>query len=249
MPKVEQLALAGFGFVPLHHAALDIHAAGDGRFDMRFFHRDAGFQLAEQLLVLNTGSFDDLRHAVGKGFRRQRGQGVHIRDHPHRLPERPHQIFAFIQVDTGLSADRSVHLRQQGGGNLHKVHATQPGRRRETGHIAGHTAAQRHQQVLSGDRHLRQLGVDFLNHRQAFVLLARLEHEHIGGVSRRFKRAQHPPRKQRKHMRIGHDQRAGAVVDLPRQLSGMIQQAPPHQNVVRAGGLYANGLHKALPPS
>ncbi len=46
-------------------------------------------------------------------------------------------------VDSGLAADRGIHLRKQRGGNLHVADAALIARRREARDVADHAAAQR----------------------------------------------------------------------------------------------------------
>ena len=171
MPKVEQLALAGFGFVPLHHAALDIHAAGDGRFDMRFFHRDAGFQLAEQLLVLNTGSFDDLRHAGGQLPPGQRTQAIGVRQHQGGLVKAADEVLPLRQVQTGFAAHAAVHLGQQGGGHLDQRDAPQDSPGQKARQVSGNAAAQGHDAVRPGEAVSQHPAAQGLIHRQALAAL------------------------------------------------------------------------------
>ena len=74
---------------------------------------------------------------------RQRGKRIGVGQHKPRLIERADEVLAGRHVDAGLAADRAVDLSQQRGGDLDEIDAAQQDRRRETGKIADHAAAQR----------------------------------------------------------------------------------------------------------
>ena len=73
--------------------------------------------------------------------------------------KRSEKVFTASGVDSRLSPDRAVHLRHDGGWNLHEWNAPIVNGGNEAGQISDHTAAQCHKQ--SGSVQTR------LNHRIA----------------------------------------------------------------------------------
>ena len=97
------------------------------------------------------------QHAVFQHFgiarahfaHRQRVERGEIGEHQRRLVERADQILARRGVDRGLAADRTVDLRQQGGGQLHEAASALEDRAGEAGEIADHAAAQREDMIAA----------------------------------------------------------------------------------------------------
>jgi len=233
----------------LDHQPLDIDAAGDGVLEIFRQHRAAVRKLTKQFGVLDAGRLDDLGHTIGEGFGRQGAQGIRIGDHPDRLPEGADQVFAFGNVHTGLAADRGIHLREQGGGDLDESHPAQPGRGRKAGHIAHHATAQRHQQVAAGKAAGCQPCVNLRDHLQPFVLFAGWKNKYVRCKSRLFERAHHRVRVQRPDVGIGHHQGAGGAAYFPAQRAGLAEQPASDVNLVRAGGMYVENGHLLSSPS
>ena len=95
-----------------------------------------------------------------------------VTQHRHRLLECAHQVLAAGQVDGCLSAHRRIHLRQQAGGNLEIVQSTEIGRRRKTGDVSHHAAAQGYQAVRPGDVVLAEKVIDLVQRPAALGCLA-----------------------------------------------------------------------------
>ena len=118
---------------------------GQGRFVPRHQGVDIGFQPVHQMHIGNGTVLDDLGQASAQLARRQGVERVQVAHHQLRLVESADHVFAQGMVDAGFTADRRIHLRQQGGRHLHKGHAAHKAGRRKARHIAHHTTAQRKQ--------------------------------------------------------------------------------------------------------
>jgi hypothetical protein len=57
--------------------------------------------------------------------------------------EGPNQVFALGNIDTDLSSDRAVDLREQGRGNMDNWNSPHEGRGSEPGYVPHHTPAER----------------------------------------------------------------------------------------------------------
>src|SRR5690349_13365490 len=60
-----------------------------------------------------------------------------------------YEVLPSREIDSSLAADRGIDLRQQGCGHLRQRQSAQVNRRAEAGEIANHTAAQRHDEIVS----------------------------------------------------------------------------------------------------
>ena len=100
------------------------------------------FHPLEKVRVVNRTGLDRLGKPGAQFAIRQRCQRSGIRHHQPWLMKHAHQIFALGQVDTGLAANRTVHLGQQRGWYLHERKSTQVGPGHKAGQITRHTATQ-----------------------------------------------------------------------------------------------------------
>ena len=96
---------------------------------------------------------------------------VAIDEHEPRLIERADEVFALGQINTGLAADRGIHLREQRGRNLAQRHTAQEGRRGKAGDVADNTAAERDNQILAGHAGGQQIMVNAFDRGKLLVLL------------------------------------------------------------------------------
>ena len=87
--------------------------------------------------------------------------------------EGAHHIFILFEIHTGLAADGTVHLRQKGRGDLHKINPAQERSRRKPSDITDHAAAESDQHILSRDPFFDQEAVDIRYGFQRFVLFPR----------------------------------------------------------------------------
>ena len=78
------------------------------------------------------------------------------------------QVLALRRVDSGLAADRGIHLRQQRGRHLHEIEAAADDRGGKTGEVADHAAAERDHEIVALDLGLDQFLADKFD---AFVTL------------------------------------------------------------------------------
>ena len=221
--EVQQLADAALPFILLY----------DGFFDgqrtiQQLFHRQiALLQLCKQLLVRGQRHLDGLCHALGIEPGGQGVQRIGVDEHLLRLPEGTHDVFHPIQIDAGLAADGGVHLRQQSGGDVVKIHPPHKAGGGKPCQIAHHTAAHGGNAVLAGkaplQHHPAQLGDGFHGlglltgvHRddhRAFALSSQLFHILPG------------------HALVGDDAYLTVQVEQPPSL---LQTAPLNQNIIAA---------------
>ena len=125
------------------------------------------FQPAEQCGVVDDAVFDDFGEAGAELARGQRSQRVEIAQDESRLIKRTDEIFAGFQVHAHFSADRTVHLRKQGGGYLHEGNAAQISGGHKAGEIADDSAAERHNERFAFQPMRGKLVVTGLNRFEA----------------------------------------------------------------------------------
>ena len=101
-------------------------------------------QIVQQGGVRDAGALDDLRHTGGQLTGRQCGQTRRVGQHKGGLPECAQLVFALRQIQSGLAADGTVRLRQQGGGDMGQRYAPQQCGGGKARQIAAGAAAQRH---------------------------------------------------------------------------------------------------------
>src|SRR5215472_7197792 len=93
--------------------------------------------------------------------------------------ERAHQVFARCEIDSGLAAYRRVDLRQQSGGHLNPVDATQINRGGKTGEITDDTAAERDDRIAALEAMLTEKQEQPFQRAQRFEALA-VSHQQPG---------------------------------------------------------------------
>ena len=96
----------------------------------------------EQAGVADHAGLDDLGISRPQFPQRQRRQHTGIGQHDPRLVKCPHQILPEPGVYPSFPADRRIDLRKQRGGYLHERQPSQNRRRRESGEVPHHPAAQ-----------------------------------------------------------------------------------------------------------
>ena len=235
--KIQNRPQARLALVLPHHPGLDfttaLHRVHQGLRIARHQGVDVGLNPVQKHHVGNRSVFDDFSQARTHLARGQCLQAAQVADHARRLVKRANHVFAQGMVDSRFAADRRVHLRQQGGGHLHKGHAAHVASRRKAGHVAHHAAAQREQHSLAVTA-LRQQHVKHLvQGLPCFVRLAigqgHLVNLGIVGLQRLLQCRS----VKRPHRIVGHDQgRAGLGQALPS--AGLRQQTGANQNGVAA---------------
>ena len=103
----------------------------------------------EKLLIGDTSGLYRLAHAVVDEALRQGVEESAVRDDRDRLMKRADKVLSDIEIDAGLAADRRVYLRKQRRRYLQHVDSAQIGRRGESAHVAGDSAAERYHERLS----------------------------------------------------------------------------------------------------
>ena len=151
--EVQGHAQTGVPLVLENHLPLQIAAGVDHLLDVLHHARPATapVQHPEEVVVPDTAVLDDLRHAVGKGGVGQGVQAVRVDEHPAGLPEGPGQVFSRLQIDGHFSAHGGVHLGQEGGGDLNKVHPPEDGGGGEARQVPHDPAPQGHNRVGAGE--------------------------------------------------------------------------------------------------
>ena len=93
------------------------------------------------------------------------------------------QVLARLGVDRGLAADRAVDLCQQGRRHLHEAAAALHNRAGKADKVAHHPAAQRDHMILAGHAERQQPVAQALEHAPTLGVLARFDHEPVGGIT------------------------------------------------------------------
>ena len=227
--EVQQAARAGIPLVGSHQRCLYPQAPGD---NIRPFRR-VGLQQFQQRGVADEAVFDDLRHTAAQLAFRQRGKAVRVYDHQRRLVKGSQLVLPLRKVHRRLAAHGAVHLRQQGGGNLHQRHAPLIAGGGKARQIAGNTAAQRQHAVGAGKAPLCQLVAKTEPRLRRLVLLPRREGQQLSGKARVTQAVQHSAAVQRRHRIIRHH-RPAAAGQRRQQRPGLPQQAGLDMNTVAA---------------
>ena len=100
-----------------------------------------------------------------------------------RLIKRADQVLAAGVIDAGLAAHRGIDLRQQRRGHLHEIDAALVAGRRKPGHVADHTAAQRHDAGVAIQAAADERIEDPAQHLQRLVLLAVRQHDGVHALA------------------------------------------------------------------
>ncbi len=145
-----------------------------------------------------------------------------------------HQVFAGFQVDADFAADRTVHLRQQGGGRLDERDAAQINRGEKSGQIPHHAATQGDEEGFPFQAVRGQLVAGGLDHFEAFGSFA-VRHANQprfkpggteSGQSRLGVEARHPV--------VGNDRAAAAEFPFGGKSAQLGKQTGSHKNGIAA---------------
>ena len=109
MAKIQQCAIALFGFIARHDICLETATEQDGLCDCLWLACQQGrrvlFKPGKKGFIEDGAVLHDFCKAGGQFSARQGIQGGDIGDDGARLMKRTHQILALRQIDSGLSAD------------------------------------------------------------------------------------------------------------------------------------------------
>ena len=175
-------------------------------------------------------------------------QGVQIAEHCHRLFKGSHQIFAAGQVDRSFSAYGRIHLCQQAGGDLEIIQTAEIGRRRESGNISYHAAAQCNQTVGAGDIIFTEEVVDLVQRFAALGGFSVWEHELDRPEAVFFQRLGHNVPVIAVYMVIGNDSGSLCLGLLLQICATLSQQSSPDPNGIRLAGVHGNCFHGIFLP-
>ena len=94
------------------------------------------------------------------------------------------QVFAGREIDTGLSAHRTVHLGEKRCRHLHESDPAHPDRRGEPGNVSDHPAAKRDDERLAVGSRGHQTVEHLLHGGKRLIALAIRKHDtrHQGGA-------------------------------------------------------------------
>ena len=120
----------------------------------------------------------------------------------------PDQVLATRGVDRRLAADRGIDLRQKGRWNLHHVDAAHVERRRQTGQITDHAAAEGDDQVAPVQTEVQQAVDHPLKFSERLRTLAGRNGQQPGADAGGLKRGQRRWTMQQRHGLICDDHRA-----------------------------------------
>ena len=240
--EVQKLALSVFPLVLTHHGGLDLHIAPD-----HFIHMGTdvpGHEKAVEIPIGNEAVLEGLRHAAGKGVRRQGPEGIRIADHHFWLVEGPRQILPRRQIDGGLPSHGGIGRGQEGGGHLDIVHPSLVDSGGKPRHVPRHAAPQGNYKIGTGQFIFRQKFQHPAEGPQIFALLPRREGVEAHPEARLLKGAAHNGGIELFHRGIG-DEGAGPGTGRSRdQLPGLFQQAGADVDRIGRGRIDGNGLHK-----
>ena len=180
--QVERLALV-LGDDPRLHR----NAGGDGVFERGGFAgehlRAVRFQPAEEGRIAQQAILEHLGITGAHFAIRQSAQHQRIDQHQRGLVEGADQVLARPRIDRGLAADRAVDLCQQRGRHLHEAAAALHDRAGEAHQITHHPAAECNHVILAGDAERQQPVAQLLQHAPGLGVLARFDHEPVGGIA------------------------------------------------------------------
>ena len=249
MPKIQNGAQSRLALVLPHHQRFDLAAALHRvRQCLRLASHqraDVGLNPVQKHHVRDGPVFDDLGQTRAELALRQRLERVQVTNDALRLVKRANHVFPQRVVDGGFTAYRRIHLRQQGGGHLHKRHPAHVARGCKAGHVAHHTATQRKQHRFAVAAMAQQGIKDQVERFPRLVRLPVGQHHRVDdGVTRR-QRSSEALRIQRRHGFVCHDHRTSRCrqAHIARSL---IKQLVANRNAVTAiakGNLDLLGRH------
>ncbi len=151
VPKVEQ------GAIPLlcliAHDDFGLHLARSfdrvisGRQIPGGHGRGVGFKPGEKISIPKQPVFHHLTIARQKIPWRQGGKQPGVAQNERRLMKRTNKVLAVAGVDSGFATHRTVHLRQQGCGDLNKPHAPAQHCRSKADQITDDATAKGHDNI------------------------------------------------------------------------------------------------------
>ena len=162
VPVVEDGPTTDLEFVVGDHRRLDLDTACDPGDEVKVVE-----VVAAEEVVLGHLAEAAAHLRLGKCLERSR-----VAQHGGGLPERPHEVLAFGQVDARLAPDGGVDLCQQGSGHVYDGHAPVIGGRREAGYVGDHPAAHTDDDVAPGEPPPGEGATEALHGRHRLGILA-----------------------------------------------------------------------------
>src|ERR1019366_1218792 len=145
VPEIQDAAAAGLFLVARHDLGFDAHGFGNDVIEhVGGLSKDVSAALGEQAEERLTGDNAGLNDFVKAGMVFAGGEGGEhggIDQRGERLVEAADQVLARDEVGTGLAADRSVDLGEEGGGDLNYGNAAHEDGGKETAEIGDDAAA------------------------------------------------------------------------------------------------------------
>jgi hypothetical protein len=237
--EIEDGAQPGLALVAADHARLDLAGTGHRvRERARIARKQRRQRALHRIQVGRVGDramLDHFGEPRGELALRQRRQAADVGKHQPRLVEGADHVLAQRMVDAGLAADRRVHLGQQRGGHLDEVDAPLVDGRRETGHVADHAAAQRHEDCAAVEAMFEQRIEDRVQRPPVLVRLAVGQRHLDDAVGVRLERRAQPGCVQRRHGDVADDRDLAAGDDRGQQV------APVEQALADGDGIAALG--------
>src|ERR1019366_1410877 len=249
VPQVQDHSEAGLALVDIHHFGL--HA---DRRSNHFFQRLRvppqhifGMLLhkAQQRPVADNPRLYALHQPGAQLAIRQGPEHSDICKHRERMVKAAEKVFTLGQIHAGLAAHRTVHLREESGGNLNVGDSTHVGRCQKSAHIADNSAAKGYQERAAITARRSHLPRQFLCASQGFVLLAWLKkkrHRRLGKGAQEGLRPK-PPYRRRSDYKNPPRQLACNSLDARSQ---RLKKAAARDYVVFGRWcMYSYGLHAA----
>ena len=168
--QVQCLANALLMRVLLHDALLHLHAVS--HHSLQLLQVGVGKVEAHQFFPHRLGRNQTMLQHLGITRTDVLGiqslQELSVENHELRVVENAHFVLQTAEVDTGLSAHRSIHHGKQGGRDIDEVDATLKGAGSKTSQVGHHAASQVNHARVTGSATLLQ---SFPNHHEALDVL------------------------------------------------------------------------------
>ena len=141
-----------------------------------------GFEEAEKVGIANNSGFDALEESGAEFTRRQSRENVSISEDSDGLMEAADEVFSGGEIDSGLSADSRVDLREERRGNLDVGDSPHVDCGEKASHIADYASAKGDEKRRAVCSSSGKLGGEAIEVCQTFLLLAGRMEEDCGSL-------------------------------------------------------------------
>jgi hypothetical protein len=165
--EIEDFAKAGFALVSAYDAGLDLkrtrNKIREGRRITPQDRIEIFLEIGKELGIRDDAVLDDFGKAAAVLAFREGFKGSGINEDEAGGIKSADEVFAFGKIDTGFPADCAVHLRDEGGGDLHKLDTAETSGSGETRDIADDTAAHSNEERFAIDSAADERAAELFN--------------------------------------------------------------------------------------